>query len=86
MCERKHSDTLPYLRNLIADHLSWFKDDGEARTVEAMVKEHGGRVRRGTSFGDADGGETIEIEFDSDAEADAAVAELEAAATAGKSS
>ncbi|PWN99917.1 zf-DNL-domain-containing protein, partial [Tilletiopsis washingtonensis] len=35
-------------RHLIADHLGWFKDSDEARTVEGIVAAHGGRVRRGS--------------------------------------
>ncbi|PWN43701.1 zf-DNL-domain-containing protein, partial [Ceraceosorus guamensis] len=39
-------------RHLIADHLGWFKDSNEARTVEEMVRAHGGRVRTGTKASD----------------------------------
>ena len=54
-------------RHLIADHLGWFKDSHEAKTVEEMVAAHGGRIRKGVKYA-ADGseqGETIEIEEDS---------------------
>ncbi|PWN31030.1 zf-DNL-domain-containing protein [Jaminaea rosea] len=58
-------------RHLIADHLSWFKDAGEAKTVEEMVREKGGRVRVGRKALEdgVDQGETVEILSDSDAEA-----------------
>ena len=48
-------------RHLIADHLGWFKDSDEARTVEGIVAAHGGRVRRGSL---RDNGETLEIDSD----------------------
>lgn len=51
-----------FLRHLIADHLGWFKDSNEPRTVEEIVKAHGGRVRRGVALSDGIGGETLEIE------------------------
>lgn len=58
------------LSHLIADHLSWFKDSHEAKTVEEMVKEKGGRVRTGRKVLDSgeDQGETVEILSDSDAD------------------
>lgn len=52
----------PFPRHLIADHLGWFKDSNEPRTVEEIVKAHGGRVRRGVALSDGLGGETLEIE------------------------
>ncbi|KDN53070.1 zf-DNL-domain-containing protein [Tilletiaria anomala UBC 951] len=54
-------------RHLIADHLGWFKDSHEAKTVEEMVKQHGGRIRKGSKYASdgSDQGETIEIEEDS---------------------
>jgi mitochondrial protein import protein ZIM17 len=54
-------------RHLIADHLGWFKDSHEPRTVEEMVKAHGGRIRKGSKYAASgeDQGETIEIEEDS---------------------
>lgn len=54
--------------HLIADHLSWFHD--QSKTVEQLVKEKGGRVRRGNMLA-ADGqdqGETMEILSDTEAE------------------
>lgn len=53
--------------HLIADHLQWFtQTDGEPRTIEEIVAAKGGRVRRGSTYSDGQGGETIEIEADSD--------------------
>ncbi|CAO1626551.1 unnamed protein product [Jaminaea pallidilutea] len=55
-------------RHLIADHFSWFHD--QSKTVEQLVKEKGGRVRRGNMLA-ADGqdqGETMEILSDTEAE------------------
>ena len=53
-------------RHLIADNLGWFAESkGEPRTVEEIVRAHGGRVRTGTVYSDVDNGETVEIESDS---------------------
>lgn len=59
-------------RHLIADHLGWFKDSHEARTVEGIVAAHGGRVRRGSL---RDNGETLEIDSDEGEGAGAGIGE-----------
>lgn len=32
--------------HLIADHLGWFADPGEARNIEEIIAEKGGQVKR----------------------------------------
>ncbi|WFD31458.1 hypothetical protein MSPP1_002494 [Malassezia sp. CBS 17886] len=50
-------------RHLIADNLGWFTETpDQPRTIEDIVREKGGRVRRGTVYADGEGGETIEID------------------------
>lgn len=51
--------------HLVADNLGWFTENKDKpRTVEEIVRAHGGRVRVGTVYGDKENGETVEIESD----------------------
>ncbi|PKI84674.1 hypothetical protein MVES1_001394 [Malassezia vespertilionis] len=50
-------------RHLIADNLGWFTENAdEPRTVEEIVRAHGGRVRTGKVYANGQDGETVEID------------------------
>jgi protein import protein ZIM17 len=49
-------------RHLIADHLSWFTEStSDPKTIEQMIEAKGGKVKRGVSYVDGKGYETVEM-------------------------